>query len=919
MKTLWLKAGIFTSLLLFAACTKQSVTSPGDLDLLRAATIPVPVSGSIPASTRKLGDFLEKEVAQERAARISNVRYEFQLSLPEKNEPFAGYAIIYFYLSDIAQALTLDFVGGQVTSVRVNGQLIDVKYNDFFITLPADVLTAGEQKVEVLYSHDYRRDGRGLHWFNDPVDGESYVFTQFEVWDFNKVFPGFDQPDLKATYKLAVEVPEHWQVITSGRESGIQIVNDDRRRWYFPESKKFSTYLLPLHAGPYRVWEEEKTFRIPLRLFARASYAANVQVVEWFEFTRQGFDFFEDYFDYPYPFEKYDQLLVPEFNFGAMENIGAVTFRERFQPIGREQTELESMNFAVVVMHEMAHHWFGDLVTMKWWDDIWLNESFADLMGWYATANATKHRDAMTGFFSSRKPWGYEEDRWVTTHPITQHFTNTDPVITSIDGITYAKGAAALVQLKYLIGDDKFQEGLAEYFNTYAWTNTELKDFIGVLAKVAERDLNVWTQQWLMQSGVNTLEANFQCEGGKLSQLTLEPLPANDSGVLREHRLDILLLQQNGNRTIVETAMKAEAELKVEFSRDILCPVFVLPNASDHTFASIRLDESSRDFLVENFSAITEATERGMVWRSLWEAAIDGDVPATEVLDLAIKYLPLESDASSLATQLEDLRNVLSYLAIRPFVRENASALRDKYRNQLESVSWKSFQQKSGSLQQEWFDLWAYSLHSDIALQNAVQLLEGKTLADDDQWLLVAALIRENHPAGSEWAERLLSEDNSASTQLNYWIAQANQADVATKLNWIKEAGNPDSEYSYNQLRNIFATMFPFQQYDLHRQLAKDIADGIPPLVGQATSQMMTAYVSSLLPVQCNEAGQQTVSELLQVEGLSEQVVKVLRKHGQSGERCIKAQQQLDLILPSPPPGKGEAGRGSVGGYEEHH
>jgi len=482
---------------------------------------------------------LTRSHAKSRAARVSRVSYKFSLRLSAENKPFQGQTEIDFYLSDNTLPLKLDFLDGKILSVKSANQDITYSYNGTFISLPANSLKAGQNTLIIQYTNNYRRDGEGLHWFKDPEDGETYLHTQFEPWYFNRVFPGFDQPDIKASYQLKVSVPAHWAVISAKRETRIEASSESRNTWYFPTTKTFSTYAFSIHAGPYVIWEEKTTFRVPLRILARKSYAKYVDVDDWFKITRQGFDFFEQYFQTPYPYSKYDQLLVPELKSGAMENVGAVTFAEFFQP-RRAKNPVDRERMSVVVQHELAHHWFGNLVTMRWWDDIWLNESFADLMGNYATSIATEHTNAMSRFSAGRKSWGYSEDQAITTHPIIQDVPDTDAVMTSLDGISYAKGAAVLWQLKHVIGEEAFKQSLANYFSIYANKNTSYLDLIKVIEDTSQRDLSAWVASWLKKEGVNTLKTELKCSNEKITQLNLKQLPANSSLEIREHKLDIL-------------------------------------------------------------------------------------------------------------------------------------------------------------------------------------------------------------------------------------------------------------------------------------------------------------------------------------------------------------------------------------------
>lgn len=834
---------------------------------------------------------LEKGQARLRSVRVSHVTYQVSLSLPAENVPFEGTARIHFNLNDNRQPLTLDFVDGEVLSLRLNGKQIAPDYNGNFIILPATALRMGRQSVEVVYRHAYVRDGQGLHWFRDPEDGEAYIYTQFEPWAFNKVFPGFDQPDIKATYRLDVEAPSHWQVISAERENRIEDVGNNRRRWYFPDTQAFSTYLLSVHAGPYNLWEEKDPFRIPLRLFARKSYAQYVDVHDWFRVTRQGFDYFEVYFGYPYPFSKYDQLLVPEFNFGAMENVGAVTFAERLQP-RREKNDADRKRMAVVVLHELAHHWFGNLVTMRWWDDLWLNESFAELMGSMATARATVYSSAMMDFSTSSKTWAYEEDQWNTTHPIVQDIKTTEMVLASLDGITYAKGASSLIQLQHLLGADVFQQGLVNYFSRYAWQNTSLHDFMDTLAQAAGRDLSRWTRQWLMSEGVNALKIHYDCEDGKIHSFNLQQQAANVSGILREHSLDILMMNEQGARTLINTNIH-QTDNPVADAIGKPCPAFILPNVSDHTFARILLDTKSLDYVQHNLGKFQNPVERGMIWRSLWESVRSAQFSPQSYLDLGLRYLAHEQDVTLLRSQSYNLSDAYAYLELHDQLHPDRKPLAPERTRQLEAMAYERYVATSGALKEVWAEIWMQYMQTERHLELLKQELVQNNLSLDQRWIAVGALIREKDPDGQKWLDHFKALDKSANAQINEWTALAQEGTLQAKQPWIAAARDPAADYSYTQLRAVLNRIYPRGQLALQHSIRADIVERIPDLVSTLQPQSLALYVSRLVPRMCSLQSSQELLRLAHLPNMPEQAMRSLKQQSQDEEMCVGVLQAL--------------------------
>ncbi|XQW83992.1 M1 family metallopeptidase [Thalassotalea piscium] len=479
-----------SSTVLLAACEKNETTS-----------VSTQTQQSVKQNQleRVKSESLFADYAQMRSKQVSDISYNLQVKIGNKSEVFSGTTDINFTLADDNQNdLTIDFDSGNVESVLVNGKPASFNYEQWFITIPKDELNTGKNTIKISYQRPYATDGSGLHRFVDPENGEVYLYTDFEPYDANKLFPHFDQPDLKATYTMQVTAPKHWQIISSTRETSIKEMGENKL-WSFPTSAKFSSYVFSLHAGNYAVWED--SFEdIPLRVFARQSLAKYINTEEWFTPTKQSFGFYNKYFDVKYPFGKYDQVVAPDFNAGAMENVAAVTFSETYISRGEKSTQAK-MSLANVIAHEMAHMWFGDLVTMRWWNGLWLNESFATYMANLAVEKASDFENLWDVFYSGTKQWAYSSDDSVNTHAIELPVPSTGDAMSNFDGITYGKGASVLKQLPYYLGEENFRLGVSNYLKKFSYKNTDLDDFIGELGKAAGKDMSEWTQDWLYNAG----------------------------------------------------------------------------------------------------------------------------------------------------------------------------------------------------------------------------------------------------------------------------------------------------------------------------------------------------------------------------------------------------------------------------------
>ena len=399
--------------------------------------------------------------------------------------------------------------------------------------------------VRVVADCAYSRSGEGLHRFTDPVDKQVYLYSDLETFDAHRIYACFDQPDMKATYELTVTAPEDWQVV-SNMAPDSQLPAGDAVRWTFPPTPVMSTYITAVAAGPYHVVRDEHD-GIPLGVYCRQSLAEYLDPDEIFEVTRQGFDFFHNSFGIKYPFGKYDQLFVPEFKEGAMENAGCVTFVENY--IFRSRvTDFAHEARAETILHEMAHMWFGDLVTMRWWDDLWLNESFATWAGTLAQAEATRWTSAWTTFAQLYKAWAYRQDQLPSTHPIAADIPDIAAVELNFDGITYAKGAAVLKQLVAYVGRENFLDGVRKYFAAHAWGNATLADLLAALEETSGRDLAAWSAEWLQQAGVNTLRPSYQVDAdGRFTEFAVEQEAAATHPTLRSHRIAIGLYDRTAD------------------------------------------------------------------------------------------------------------------------------------------------------------------------------------------------------------------------------------------------------------------------------------------------------------------------------------------------------------------------------------
>ena len=504
------------------------------------------------------------------------------------------------------------------------------------------------------------------------------------------MFALFDQPDLKATFRLTVSAPKDWQVISTRRETAIE----DRgamRRWTFPATPVLSPYNFSLHAGPYHVWEDN-TGKYPMRLFARQSVASQVSPKDWFRYTSSGLEYFDRYFGIPYPFAKYDQVLVPQFIYGAMENAAAVTFTENRFISPSVMTASERENLSSTILHEMAHQWFGDLVTMKWWNGLWLNESFASYMEKLASAESEEFGDPALQMYRGKRG-AYRTDQSITTHPIEVPVASTANAFDNIDSITYSKGASVLHQLRQSIGAETFRQGVNDYLTRHAYGNATLDDFIGALSKASGRDLKPWAQEWLYQPGVNSLRAEFACADGKLSRLRLLQSPANPAyPTQRTQLVQVGLFNLTGDKLAL--AGKAAVTYSGD-STDVpslvgqACPDLVYPNHEDWGYAQVVLDPKSFATAGAHLASVEDVLLRSMLWQAQYDGLRDGRLGLVDFIETVLLNTPLEAGLHPARTSAGPCVHRQELPAdIRPGLAVTSSALTER----MERMLWNGLQ-----------------------------------------------------------------------------------------------------------------------------------------------------------------------------------------------------------------------------------
>ncbi|MGA0410920.1 MAG: aminopeptidase N [Candidatus Nanopelagicaceae bacterium] len=736
------------------------------------------------------GNNLSRAEAADRSAHLRIHNYEVTLDVTTGDNTFYSKSKVTFACSKPGYSTFIDAVGKRLISANLNGKSIDSSEFTGQSLFLKDLQAENELVVEV--EAIYSKTGEGLQRSVDPVDNEVYLYSQGETAFIRNMYPCFDQPDLKATFDFTVIAPSHWEVISNNPLKNKSVV-DGKNKWEFTRTPVMSTYITAVVAGPYAHVHDEYNGKkkIPMGIYCRKSLFQHLDAEEIFNVTKQGFEYFERVFGLAYAFEKYDQIAVVDFNWGAMENAGCVTFREELLVFRSKVTERMYNARANTILHEMAHMWFGNLVTMKWWDDLWLNESFAEWSSYLALVEATRFKNSWAGFNAERKNWAYRQDQLSSTHPIAADMVDIETVKANFDGITYAKGASVLHQLVAHVGRENFISGLQVYFAKHAYKNTTLKDLLDELEAKSGRSLDNWVATWLQTAGVNTLRPEVNLSGDTYDSIAIKqepPLIPAGSNEKRPHRLAVGLYDLKGSslerRTSVELDVTGELtsvdKLKGEKVADLL-----LINDKDLSYAKIRFDQRSIETLKFHLGKLNDNLSRALCWSAAWDMLRDAEISASDFIDIAIAGLPGEDDITTVTALGNQLTSAVEIYA----APKNRDALREKIATIIGELLDKA---KPGSdFQLQFARVFASIAHTQDQGKKIRELLDGKlsglTIDADLRWHLLISLV-ERGLAGVNEIDAELQRDNTLTGQLAHERCMAALPDLEAKERAFKKA-----------------------------------------------------------------------------------------------------------------------------------
>ncbi|OUV03052.1 MAG: aminopeptidase N [Betaproteobacteria bacterium TMED82] len=784
---------------------------------------------------------LKRVVAEERARLLQDIDYNIQLILGKYSDTYQGICELNFNLICTQfDSLPIDFIFSEIHQIEANNEKIEIeeKLSTGFC-LKQTSLKKGKNKLTIRYTNKFDKTGSGFHKFIDSEDKETYLHTDFEPYDAHRLFPCFDQPDLKAKYQLSLRGPNDWTYLHNSRVK-TDFSDGNNKHITFEQTSRFSTYLFALVCGPHVKWADQYQL-IPLGIYCRKSLARYVDHKTLFSITKESFSFLESYFDIKYPYGKYDQVFVPEFNFGAMENVGCVTYAEGYIFQGKKLYK-DHLNRANTFFHEMVHMWFGNLVTMRWWNDLWLNESFADYISYLAMSNGRLFPDAFEHFFS-RKDWAYKQDQLSTTHPIVGSAVDTAEAFANFDGISYSKGAAVLKQLSLVIGENKFRDGIRLYLKTHKEKNTDLNDFLSAMTEVSGINISQWSKQWLETTGVNAIQVTRTS-----SEDSIKQIPSNTNLLLRVHTVpyeeyviknNVPVISGSGKMLIKGQLTSAKFKRKVDF---------ILPNAGDYNYIKIIFGEADLRFLRQYLSSIENRFSRRIIWGNLWQMVRDSLLCPNTFLMFVKEHYLLEPDSGVCESQIFNKATV----AISTYLRQENKLFWEKtffdllYRD--------FFSHHDSEKQLSILNMLIFLANDEASLNSLKKFLEDEHLSNnlivdqDKRWEILTKLCIYGHEGCLQMLAEELDKDKSDMGKKRAFQAKISLPEPSIKEACWSDFLKKESCFSTDYARHGMRGFLQHSQRNILEPYIEQFFYALPSIYENKDPHFCSAFTLNLFP-----------------------------------------------------------------------
>jgi aminopeptidase N len=766
---------------------------------------------------------IPREFARQRAAQISNVRYRLAFVLRPHAATTTGEEELRFELKT-PESVLLDFRDGRLLSASLNGTAVSLKADNGHLELPKGRLRPGENAIRIRFAVPISAAGKPLTRFEDHDDNNEYIYSLFVPMDASMAFPCFDQPDLKGRFALDVTAPESWTVISNTPIQSVTPVGQEQRRTRFAETPSISTYLFAFAAGPFRKLSASPGTPA---LFVRKSKfeRAQAEAPEVQQIAARGLPYLSGFFAQPFPFPKYDMVLIPGLAYGGMEHAGATFLREESVLFRTAPTHSDLLNRDVLVLHELTHQWFGDLVTMRWFDDLWLKEGFAQFMAYQTLATLEPGENVWKRFYESIKPDAYAIDSTKGTTPIYQEIPNLEDAKSAYGAIVYSKAPAVLKQLAFVLGNDNFRDTLRLYLKEHAYGNAEWNDLIHAFERVSGKPLDNWGAMWIRHRGMPQVEVSWSCEGNRLAELSL-----SQNDVLGSADVWPLVMQLGlnyGNRDPVLMRIELNGKtLRVPDLNEAECPSFIFANEGDYAYGRFLLDPRSREVVVRQLDGVHDLFRRTLLWGSLWDSVRNSELAPRDYLALALRLLPAETD-ETLA------RSVLSHstTALHRYVSPET---RSKFVPQFETLSADGILHSSGQdLRIVWFRSLQAIAETPEGLSKLREILSGRLAVPGvelralDRWNLVTALLAHRDPTAEAIFTAEKQRDPSGDGQKYAYVAEAARPEAAIKQRYFEDfLHNPARPEDWTE-----QSLFTFNYWDQSELTAPYLKDALEALL----------------------------------------------------------------------------------------
>jgi aminopeptidase N len=819
---------------------------------------------------------VSRALAAQRAARISDLRYQLSLALTPGAPQLKGRIEISFKLADAAQPVILDFrdldKGGQISAGAIsnvisnNQSVNDLDQTNGHLVLPARYFKSGPNVVALDFSSGIAPAGRPVIRYQDREDGSEYVYTLLVPMDASLMFPCFDQPDLKARFTLDITAPEDWTIVANAPSARRETAAGKSRRTYFHETHPISTYLFAFAAGPFKQLAGTGA-ATSLRLFVRQSKLARAEE-EWAEvmrLTAAGMGHFINFFDQPFPFAKYDQVLLPGFAYGGMEHAGATFLREDAILFRTVPTKSDKLGRAALILHELAHQWFGDLVTMRWFDDLWLKEGFANYLAYHALAAIYEPSEMWQRFYQAHKPLAYNIDATKGTTPIYQEVRNLKDAKSAYGAIVYQKAPSLLRALAFLIGEESFRSGVQLFLREHAYANAEWRDLIKAFERASQQNLAAWADSWVKRRGMPQVDVAWSCDARNL----VERFELRQRDVLAENNVwpikTQLLLAYDDAPPQRITAQLNDARQTLRAAIGQKCPAYVFANDGDYGYGRFMLDARSRAAVMKRIDKIGDPFLRTMLWGALWDAVREAELKPQDYLQLVLKALPEERD--------EELTQSLLDRATRAFRRYLAPTQQQIFAPQLEALCFEQMTKAADlGLRITYFRHFRALATTAAARQQLKDLLAGKLVIPgveskpQDRWRIITALLAQQDPAAETLlaAEQQLDKSDDARKQA--YIAEAARADAATKRRYFDDYLSSDPSQRVvpeDWIEGSLSSFNALNQSSLTRPYLKPALAALPRVKRERKIFFVLAWLNAFIGGQTNQAALAEVQEFL--------------------------------------------------------